>query len=141
MPEDRFNSELRRPGDRFVPAHLQPLTLRAALRFATNMYSGLIYLGGIFALLAIFLGIAVAVLVWVEEMKLVDAVYFVAITALTIGYGDITPATLVGKTIAVATGLTGLLFTGIIIAVAVRALDHTVREQVARQRDEVERDE
>ena len=67
-------------------------------------------------------GIALA---YVEEMPLGDAIYFAFVTGLTIGYGDIAPATLWGRVISICIGFVGVLFTGLYIALATRALVDT----------------
>jgi voltage-gated potassium channel len=51
-----------------------------------------------------------------------ETVYFCAITALTIGYGDVVPTTALGRIDAVLLGLIGLLITGLITAAAVRGV-------------------
>ncbi|MCC8393666.1 potassium channel family protein [Paraburkholderia sp. MMS20-SJTR3] len=48
--------------------------------------------------------------------------YLCAITALTIGYGDVVPTTAFGRIDAVLLGLIGLLFIGLITAAAVRGV-------------------
>jgi hypothetical protein len=58
----------------------------------------------------------------VEGIPLGRAIYFACITGLTIGYGDITPKTGCGMIASIAIGLIGMIFTGITIAVATRAL-------------------
>jgi len=75
----------------------------------------------IFSLLAVLLVDAVAI-AYFEKMDFGDALYFTFITGLTIGYGDISPATLIGRIVAILTGLQGILITGLITAVAVYAL-------------------
>lgn len=45
--------------------------------------------------------------------------YFCAITALTIGYGDVVPTTDVGRILAVLLGVLGVLITGLVTAAAV----------------------
>jgi len=45
--------------------------------------------------------------------------YFCAITALTIGYGDVVPTTDTGRILSVLLGLLGVLITGLITAAAV----------------------
>jgi hypothetical protein len=62
----------------------------------------------------------------VEGVKLGDAVYFAFITGLSIGYGDIAPKTGLGRVVSVAIGLVGMLFVGLTVAVATRALRDTV---------------
>jgi hypothetical protein len=65
---------------------------------------------------------------YVEKLPFGDAMYFAFITGLTIGYGDIVVKTPVGRILAVLIGFIGVLFSGLIIAVAVRALRETVEE-------------
>ena len=62
-------------------------------------------------------------LVWIGEMGMSDALYFSFITGLTIGYGDISVTTVAGRIIAVLIGLVGILFTGLIVAAAVKAVE------------------
>jgi hypothetical protein len=51
-----------------------------------------------------------------------EAAYFTFITGLTIGYGDLAPSRPSTRIIAVAIGFIGILITGLIAAVGVRAL-------------------
>ena len=57
-----------------------------------------------------------------KKMPFGDALYFTLVTGTTIGYGDLTPVTPIGRVVAILTGLQGLLITGLITAVAVYAL-------------------
>jgi voltage-gated potassium channel len=63
----------------------------------------------------------------VEGIQLGDAIYFAFITGLSIGYGDITPETASGRAISVSIGLIGMLFVGITVAIATRALADVTR--------------
>jgi len=63
----------------------------------------------------------------VEGWSLAESIYFAFVSGLTIGYGDLAPATLAGRAMAVLIGLCGVLFTALLAAVAVRALT-AVRE-------------
>ena len=63
-----------------------------------------------------------------EHIKLADSLYFAFVTAFTIGYGDLAPVTAGGRVFSLLTGLFGLIFTGLIIAIATRALAQTVEE-------------
>ncbi|MBP0592228.1 two pore domain potassium channel family protein [Paraburkholderia sp. LEh10] len=56
-----------------------------------------------------------------------ETVYFCAITALTIGYGDVVPTSTLGRIDAVLLGLIGLVFTGLIVAAAVRGVQEAAR--------------
>lgn len=71
-------------------------------------------------LFLIFLGSAA--ISFVEEMSLGKAIYFAFITALAVGYGDITPATVTGKIVSVLIGFVGLVLFGVIIGVSTRAI-------------------
>lgn len=77
------------------------------------------------ALLIVVGGIAISE---VEHLPLGKAIYFAFITALTIGYGDITPQTAAGRVLSVVLGLIGVVFVGLTVAVATRALAETVRQ-------------
>ena len=69
---------------------------------------------------------------YLEKLPFGDALYFAIITGLTIGYGDIVVKTPVGRILAVLIGFIGVLFSGLVIAVAVRALRQTVEESEKR---------
>jgi uncharacterized membrane protein len=69
---------------------------------------------------------------YAEKLPFGDALYFAFITGLTIGYGDIVVKTPVGRILAVLTGFIGVLFSGLVIAVAVRALRQTFHESEKR---------
>ena len=65
-----------------------------------------------------------------EDIKLGEAIYFAFITALSIGYGDITPETTLGRIVSVAIGLVGMLFVGITVAIATHALRDTANRHL-----------
>ena len=65
---------------------------------------------------------------YLEKLPFGDALYFALITGLTIGYGDIVVKTPVGRILAVLIGFIGVLFSGLIIAIAVRALRESYHE-------------
>jgi voltage-gated potassium channel len=56
-----------------------------------------------------------------------EMVYFCSITALTIGYGDVVPTSTFGRIDAVLLGLIGVVFTGLIVAAAVRGVQEAAR--------------
>ncbi|CAB3808831.1 potassium channel family protein [Paraburkholderia fynbosensis] len=62
-----------------------------------------------------------------------ETLYFCAITALTIGYGDVVPTSTVGRIDAILLGLLGMVFTGLIVAAAVRGVQEAAHR--ARGRD------
>jgi len=70
-------------------------------------------------LLIVGLGIVVGLR---EGWSLQESIYFSFVTGLTIGYGDLAPKTLFGRVFAVFIGVCGVIVTGLIAAIAVRAI-------------------
>lgn len=60
--------------------------------------------------------------------------YFCAITALTIGYGDVVPTTDLGRVLSVLLGLLGVLITGLVTAAAVYGVEAAARRAGIRPR-------
>jgi len=59
---------------------------------------------------------------WIERWSLGDGVYFTFVTGLTIGYGDLVPHQSLSRFLAMLVGLSGTVLTGLVAAIAVRAL-------------------
>ena len=57
----------------------------------------------------------------IEKWERFDGLYWSFITATTVGYGDIRPLKKVSKALSVVIALIGMIFTGIIIAVALHS--------------------
>jgi len=70
-------------------------------------------------LVIVGLGIAIA---FVEGWTIGDGIYFAFVTGLTIGYGDLTAKRTLGRILAICIGFTGIVYTGVVVAVAVQAL-------------------
>lgn len=68
----------------------------------------------------------------IEDLALLEAIYFSFITGLSIGYGDITPRTGLGMCVSVVIGVIGMVLTGMTVAVATRALADTTRQRLQR---------
>ena len=68
-----------------------------------------------------------AVFTYIEKMPFDDALYFSFITGLTIGYGDIVVKTPIGRIVAVLLGLIGVIFTGLMVAAAIRAVGKSMK--------------
>jgi hypothetical protein len=71
-------------------------------------------------LLIVALGIAVGIL---EHWTVGESVYFAFVSGLTIGYGDLAPKLRLARALAVGIGVCGVLFTALLAAVAVQALN------------------
>jgi len=106
--------------------------MRMFIRFSYHFFNIIWHFHAVFlSLIALVVGLA-AVVTHIEKMPFGDALYFSFITGLTIGYGDIVVKTPVGRILAVLIGFIGVLFSGLVIAVAVRALRETVEESEKR---------
>jgi voltage-gated potassium channel len=57
-----------------------------------------------------------------------DALYYAFITATTVGYGDFRPEAKAGKFMAIGIALLGLLLTGIVVAIGVKAANLAFQE-------------
>src|SRR5262252_9178194 len=59
---------------------------------------------------------------FIEGWSVGDSIYFTFITGLTIGYGDVVPRQALARALAIGIGVSGLLLTGVIAAIAVHAM-------------------
>jgi voltage-gated potassium channel len=62
-----------------------------------------------------------------ESWKRFDALYWAFITATTVGYGDIRPMSRLSKALSVMIALVGMVFTGIMVALAVNAVSEAYK--------------
>lgn len=79
-------------------------------------------------LVAIIFGLGI-VIARTEGLPLSDGVYFAWVTAFTVGYGDIVPRGLLARMCSLAIALTGMIFTGVWVAVAVNAVKLTLGKE------------
>lgn len=104
--------------------HRFQLALWEQLRVVWPIASGLVAF-------QLVLGTSVSFL---QGWPLGDAFYFTFVTVLTIGYGDLVPKGFLARVIAMVIGFTGVLLTGLVAAVGVRALDLATDESVGSSR-------
>ena len=79
----------------------------------------------------IFLGVLIG---WTEGIGWRNGIYLAFVSALTVGYGDITPHTGIGRFICVGIlPVTGMLLTGIMVAGAIKAIEIGNREMKERK--------
>ena len=95
-------------------------------RFHRHFFHALWKIWVIFLALFSWLVINAAAIAYFEKMSFADALYFTFVTGLTIGYGDIVPVTLMGRVLAILTGLVGVLIVGLITAIAVFATRNSI---------------
>ncbi len=89
--------------------------LLSGLRLVWPILSGLL---GVIISLGVVVGLR-------EGWSVHESIYFAFISGLTIGYGDLAPKSLIGRALAIAIGICGVLLTGLVAAIAVRALGAT----------------
>ena len=63
-----------------------------------------------------------------ENISIGQGVYFSLITATTVGYGDISPETILGQCLSVFIALIGTVHFGLLVAVATQAFTVTIKE-------------
>ncbi len=83
-------------------------------------------LAGLFLILGVVIVLAGTLIARFDKISIADGIYFACTTALTIGFGDLVPKTGTTKVIAVILGILGLIMFGIVVAVAVHALDMAI---------------
>jgi voltage-gated potassium channel len=66
-----------------------------------------------------------------EGWSRLDAVYFAFVSATTVGFGDLHPSARVSKLLSIVIAMLGLIFTGIVIAVALNAASHAFKNSPA----------
>ncbi len=66
-----------------------------------------------------------------EGWRPAESLYWAAITAFTVGYGDIRPRKPMPRFLAVAIAWTGIMFTGVIVAVTVASTQEAVKQHVS----------
>ena len=71
---------------------------------------------------------------WLDGMPLRDGMYLALVTALTIGYGDITPDSPMARLVALIVGVLGLAFGGLVVAVAVNSANAALDRFAAQSR-------
>ncbi|QIE55147.1 two pore domain potassium channel family protein [Pikeienuella piscinae] len=98
------------------------------LIFLSRFLRLLHFVRGALGALLLLLGVCALALMWAEGLPLGDALYLTAVTGLTIGYGDIAPASPLGRIACVTAGLIGVVFVGLVVAVATRALAQAVKD-------------
>ena len=103
--------------------------MREFVSFLRHFVYFIHFVRGVLIALLIMVIIGCVLLMETEGFSFGAAVYVTAITALTVGYGDITPKTAAGQVVSVAIALIGVLFNGLIVAIATRALAHAAEDE------------
>jgi len=92
-------------------------------RFAVGLAGGLRVVWPVLSVLLAAIATLGFIAGRLEDWSLPESMYFAFVSGLTIGYGDFSPKTGLGRLLAVAIGICGILLTALIAAIAVKALD------------------
>ena len=79
---------------------------------------------GAIAVVIVVAGVAIARF---DGVPLENAIYFAFITAFTVGFGDVTPRSRGARVVSVILAFVGLILVGILVAVAVHALEAALK--------------
>ena len=101
--------------------------MRMFISFCYHFFNVIWHLHAVFLSLITLIVISAAVIAQIEKLPFGEAIYFSFITGLTIGYGDIVVKTLYGRVVAVLLGLIGIVFTGLMVAAALRAVGQSMK--------------
>lgn len=95
--------------------------MEITIQFIKYFSTGLYFAGPLLVLLLMLIVSLGLVISKLESWSKIDALYFAFITATTVGYGDFRPSKNMSKFISIVISLVGLLLTGIIVALGVKA--------------------
>jgi voltage-gated potassium channel len=97
--------------------------------FINNMRVGVYFARYILLMLGLIWLILTVIFAWAEDQTLGNSIYFGLITAMTVGYGDIAPATPTGKAASAAIAVVGVITAGIYVGIATRAVAMSLHGQ------------
>ena len=96
--------------------------------FIRMFFIDLFYAGPILITLVLVIVILGHVIGKLEGWSKPDALYHAFITATTVGYGDFHPRKKRSKFLAIVVAFVGIVFTGIVVAIALHAATHAFKE-------------
>jgi len=106
----------------FPTRHRNPMDF--TFDFLHIFFISLFYISPVILTLALVVYLIGRVIGRREGWSRADSTYYAFITATTVGYGDFRPQYRVGKILAIVITFTGLILTGIVVALAVNAATH-----------------
>ncbi len=95
--------------------------MEITFRFVRIFFYGLELASPLLLSLALLITLLGQIVGFRESWGRFDSLYWAFITATTVGYGDIRPVARLSKILSVLIALTGIIFTGIIVALAINA--------------------
>ena len=95
--------------------------MEITFRFVKIFFYGLEFASPLLLSLAVVITLLGQIVGLRESWGRFDSLYWAFITATTVGYGDIRPVARLSKVLSVLIALTGIIFTGVIVALAINA--------------------
>jgi hypothetical protein len=103
--------------------------MKTLIRFFSNFYKIFHNVRAVLLAFLLILILDAVMMSFAESLPLWKAMYFVSITGLTIGSSGIHPTSVFGHIMHVFSGFLGILFMGLVVAVASRALTLTYKDE------------
>lgn len=101
-------------------------TLKFTFSFVEIFVVDLVYVAPILLIMILLISVIGLVIAKIEGWTAIDGLYHAFINATTVGYGDFRPTETVSKFLSIVMALIGLVFTGVIVAIAVHAANSTL---------------
>ncbi len=98
------------------------------LQFLRIFFLDLGYAAPLLISLLVLIGVIGWLIGWIEGWSPGDALYHAFINATTVGYGDFRPTHGRSKILAILLAVTGLVFTGMVVAIALHAANLAFEE-------------
>jgi len=91
------------------------------VEFLRTLWTDLLYAGPLLIFLLLLIGLIGYLIGRIEGWSLFDSLYHAFINATTVGYGDFRPTEKKAKLLAIVLAFVGLVFTGMVVAIALHA--------------------
>jgi voltage-gated potassium channel len=96
--------------------------------FLRLFFTDLLYAAPVLIFLGVSIGLIGFIIGRIEGWSRSDALYHAFINATTVGYGDFRPTRRSSKLLAVTLAFVGLVFTSMVVAIALHAADYAYGE-------------
>ena len=108
--------------------------MRFSIEFSKAFWIILIHFFPIWGGIVIFISLLGFIIAGLEEeLSFSSTLYFAWVTGTTVGYGDITPTAGATRFLAVIVAVMGIVFTGIVVAIAIEAAKIAVENSISIQ--------
>ncbi|MCB1071263.1 MAG: two pore domain potassium channel family protein [Verrucomicrobia bacterium] len=107
--------------------------MKISLRFLKVFFHTLGYFSPIWVFLASVISGLGFVVSRIEQIPLGRGLYFAWVTGMTVGYGDITPTRPLTAILSIFIAIIGVIFSGLVVALAVNAVRYAVQEERPEQ--------